>query len=186
MTERPVPAVCVLDPDGDIVEHLRLSGAGRLHRGWACYHTDMWVTQVDGLELGVVGRVVGAAFAVLVTEQLAVNGAELVVSITSAGQLKALGEPPYFVLIDRAIRDEGTSVRHLPPATGAQLQPHLLEGLKVWDESIGPLARHVDVVCLAHITNSMATEGIDFEKGEANGAITSLRYAAAVARTLAN
>jgi uridine phosphorylase len=57
--------------------------------------------------VGVVARAVGAPFAVLVAEQLHASGAELVVSVTSAGQLVAQAEPPYFVLIDAALRDEG-------------------------------------------------------------------------------
>src|SRR5262249_47803814 len=32
------------------------------------------------------------------------------------GQLKALQPPPYFVLIERALRDEGTSYHYQPPA----------------------------------------------------------------------
>ncbi|GAC1487764.1 MAG: hypothetical protein NVS2B11_13300 [Acetobacteraceae bacterium] len=39
--EQDVPAVCVLDPDGDLVRHLRGSGAARPSQGWACYHTDL-------------------------------------------------------------------------------------------------------------------------------------------------
>jgi len=44
----PVPPVCLLDPDGDIVQHLRANGLGHPHPGWACYHTQMWVTELDG------------------------------------------------------------------------------------------------------------------------------------------
>jgi hypothetical protein len=43
-------------------------------------------------------------------------------------------------------------------------------------------ARGLDVICLAHITNTMATSGDDFEKGHANGVHTSLALAAHVAR----
>jgi hypothetical protein len=107
-----VPRVCLLDPDGDIAAHLESSDEGRKHPGWACYHTDMWVTDVSGTEIGVVGRAVGASFAVLVAEQLFASGAELVISITSAGQLQPLVQPPYFVLIDKALRDEGTNVHY--------------------------------------------------------------------------
>jgi hypothetical protein len=85
--------VCLLDPDGDIVRHLAATGTGRRHPGWACYHTDMWVTTVPTpqgdalprLEVGVVGNAVGAPFAVLVAEQLHASGADLIISITSAG-----------------------------------------------------------------------------------------------------
>jgi len=36
--------------------------------------------------------------------------------MTSAGQLVPHGAPPYFILIDRALRDEGTSYHYLAPA----------------------------------------------------------------------
>ncbi|MBX9639258.1 MAG: hypothetical protein K2X97_05895 [Mycobacteriaceae bacterium] len=87
LPNNPVPPVCVLDPDGDIVRHLARTGTGYRHVGWACYHTDMWVAQINGVELGVVGMAVGAPFAVLVAEQLAASNAALVVSITSAGRI---------------------------------------------------------------------------------------------------
>jgi hypothetical protein len=48
------PTVCALDPDGDIARGLQAAGAAR-HAGWACYHTDMYVTEHDGLPIGVVG-----------------------------------------------------------------------------------------------------------------------------------
>ena len=121
----PVPRVCLLDPDGDVVDYLSRTGSGRPQPGWACYHTQMWTTTTGGVTLGVVGNAVGAPFAVLVAEQLAASGADLVISITSAGQLAALGDPPYFVLIDRALRDEGTSVHYQPPATWSRLDAHL-------------------------------------------------------------
>jgi purine-nucleoside phosphorylase len=36
--------------------------------------------------------------------------------MTSAGQILPVRTPPYFVIIDRALRDEGTSYHYLPPA----------------------------------------------------------------------
>jgi uridine phosphorylase len=114
--ESPVPPVCVLDPDGDMVR--RLSAAGRAERDptWACYHTDLYRLTEAGLEFGLVGCAVGAPFAVLVAEQLFVSGCKLLISMTSAGRLAELRPPPYFILIDRALRDEGTSYHYLPPA----------------------------------------------------------------------
>jgi hypothetical protein len=55
----------------------------------------MWIMDVDGLEIGVVEMAVGAPFAVLVAEQLAVSGARLTISVTSAGRVATLREPPY-------------------------------------------------------------------------------------------
>jgi hypothetical protein len=90
-----VPAVCLLDPDGDIVRHLTTTGWATEHPGWACYHTTLWTFDLDGTEVGVIGCAVGASFAVLLAEQLAVSGCELLVSVTSSGSITPAAEPPY-------------------------------------------------------------------------------------------
>lgn len=108
-----VPAVCVLDPDGDLVRRLRREGRAQPDSGWACYHTELYRTSQGDIELGLVGCAVGAPFAVLVAEELFASGCKLLISVTSAGQLAGLLPPPYFVLIDKALRDEGTSYHYL-------------------------------------------------------------------------
>jgi hypothetical protein len=45
-------------------------------------------------------------------------------------------------------------------------------------------ARQRDVVCVAHVTNTMAVHGDDFEKGEQDGTNRILSVAAAIARAL--
>ena len=47
-----------------------------------------------------------------------------------------------------------------------------------------PTARTAAVVCLAHITNTMATVGDDFDKSHANGVHDSLAVARAIAVAL--
>jgi uridine phosphorylase len=120
-----VPDICVLDPDGDLSRHLRDSGSLR-NPYWACYHTELYDLDVDGERVGVLGCAVGASFAVLVAEELFASGCQLLVSITSAGQIVPAGKPPYFVLIDRALRDEGTSYHYLPPAPYASIPQEML------------------------------------------------------------
>lgn len=226
-TDDPVPDVCLLDPDGDVVRYLRRTDAAVLHPGWACYHTELWASEHDGVQFGVVGCAVGASFAVLVAEELAASGCRLVVSVTSSGQLKALGEPPYHVLIERAWRDEGTSLHYLPPAPWSYLRRDLRERLEdtydglsepvcagvAWTtdapfrESQGAIdqaraagchvvemeaaalyayaeARQREVVCLAHVTNTMAVSGNDFEKGPHAGAQITLDAFIATAHAL--
>lgn len=220
-----VPDVCILDPDGDIVRHLRRTGAGHAHKGWACYHTELLTFELEGVgEVGIVGCAVGASFAVLVAEQLFASGCRLLISVTSAGQIADVGPTPYFVLIERAIRDEGTSGHYLPITTFAEAPDTALltrteniladfSGVAVhrgatWTtdapyreteaaissaRDLGALAVEMEaaalyafavatkrsVVCIAHVTNSMArTEG-DFEKGEADG--TTATYVVIVA-----
>ena len=226
-TDRPVPAVCLLDPDGDVVRHLRSVGDAHLHDGWSCYHSEMWVTRTEGIEIGIVPCAVGASYAVLIAEQLAASGSALIISITSAGRIVPLGEPPYFVVIERARRDEGTSLHYLPPSEWSHIQPALLteldKGLGDLDEPVhfgtswttdAPFretasaiadaervgvhavemegaalyafaaARNVSVVCVAHVTNTLAVDGDDFEKGEADGTHRILQLVTAIARRL--
>jgi purine-nucleoside phosphorylase len=45
-------------------------------------------------------------------------------------------------------------------------------------------ARDRDVLCLAHVTNTMAVSGDDFEKGQANGALAAIAMTAAAAQAL--
>jgi uridine phosphorylase len=125
LPERSVPDVCVLDPDGDLVRRLAASGAAHKADHWPGYHTDLYRLERDGVAYGLVGRAVGAPFATLVAEQLFAAGCQLLVSVTSAGQLTAMDDPPYFVVIDRALRDEGTSHHYAPPERDARLDDAL-------------------------------------------------------------
>lgn len=121
-----VPDVCVLDPDGDLVRALRHSGRAEPDTGWACYHTVLDRFVQDGEVFGIIGCAVGAAFAVLVAEQLFASGCRLLLSMTSAGRIGAGDAVPRFALIDRALRDEGTSYHYLPPAAFATADPALV------------------------------------------------------------
>jgi uridine phosphorylase len=123
LPQTAMPEVCVLDPDGDLVRQLIEAGRAVKDPDWACYHTDLYRVETQGLEIGIVGCAVGAAFAVLVAEQLFASGCTLLLSLTSAGQLAASAKPPYFVLIAKALRDEGVSYHYLPPSTFAAADP---------------------------------------------------------------
>ena len=164
-----------------------------------------------------IGRVVGAPFAVLVAEELFASGCQLLISITSAGQIMSLGHPPYVVLIEKALRDEGTSYHYQPPSPYSYLHPVLRDVISTaWDHTHVTLhtgaswttdapfreteemiavcrkhgilavemeaaalyalanAKQYETVCFAHVTNQMGQTDGDFEKGEAQGAQTSL------------
>lgn len=144
-----VPDICILDPDGDIVRHLRAVGAvgavgasGAAYSAtrdpaWACYHSELYRFTRGGREYGIVGCAVGASYAVLVAEQMFAAGCGLVVSITSAGQITPLRAPPYFILIERALRDEGTSYHYLPPSEYSEADPRLVDAVAAGLSGIG-------------------------------------------------
>ena len=121
-----VPRICVLDPDGDIVRNLLASNRARLNPYWACYHTRMHNFECHGIAFGIIGCAVGAPFAVLVAEELFACGCQLLINVTSAGQILPKEKPPYFVLIEKALRDEGTSYHYLPPSDYSHLDTDLL------------------------------------------------------------
>lgn len=137
LSEAAVPAVCVLDPDGDIVRQLRISGAAIRDPDWACYHSDLYRFERGGREFGIIGCAVGASYAVLVAEQMFASGCRLLASITSSGQITALRPPPYFILIEKALRDEGTSYHYLPPSEYSEADADLLERIAARLETIG-------------------------------------------------
>ena len=130
LSDRVVPDVCVRDPDGDIVRQAKAGGRGIRDPDWACYHTELYRLTHDGFELGVVPCAVGASFAVLVAEQLFAAGCRLLVCFTSSDQLVVLRLPPYFILIERSLRDEGTSYHYLPPSAFSEVNQSLIAAIE--------------------------------------------------------
>lgn len=121
-----VPEICVLDPDGDVVDYVRTTLGATRSQLWACYHTELWEWAANGVRYGVVGRAVGAPFAVLVAEQLFVSGCEFLVSLASAGRIAGQDASERYIVIDRALRDEGTSYHYLAPSEFAHADPTLI------------------------------------------------------------
>jgi uridine phosphorylase len=201
LPDNEVPAMIVLDPDGG-------------------YHSQIWSTSIGGVTVGLVPYVVGGPYAVLVAEQAFASGCELLINLTSAGRVASVAdELPYFVIVERALRDEGTSLHYLPRAPWAYADdavmavwsavPKLVAGQPVlrgstWTTDapfretpdalaaarrLGILgvemeaaslyafaaARGRAVLCLAHVTNDVASaDAEDFEKGEHGGATAAL------------
>src|SRR5699024_5905525 len=129
LEECAVPEVCMLDPDGDLLDYLHRTDQATACSCWAGYHTQMYTFDLDGQMVGIIGRAVGASFAVLLAEQLFVSGCELLISITSAGMLNEPPEGEKFILIEEALRDEGTSYHYLPPDHPATLASVLRDKL---------------------------------------------------------
>src|SRR5260370_5754116 len=127
LTDVEVPAICILDPECDIVRRLRKENRSKPFESWPCYHTQLEVFELAGQTVGIIGCGVGARFAVLIAEELFASGCRFLLSLTSAGQITPSGPTPYFVVIDRALRDEGTSYHYASPSDYADAPPRLLE-----------------------------------------------------------
>jgi len=142
LPEGRVPAGCLLDMDGELVDRLVASGRAAVDPAWPCFHTKLYRWRAGDAEFGVVGGTVGAPFAVLVAEELFASGCEALVSVSSAGLVASGARPPFFVLIERALRDEGTSYHYLPAARYAEADSALTDA--VWRALAGiptPLLR---------------------------------------------
>lgn len=212
-----VPDICVLDPDGDLAEYLIRTKQAEMNVCWACYHTRLYTAKQKGIEFGVLGCAVGSSFSVLIAEQLFASGCKTLISVTSAGIINPTKNNSKFVLIEQALRDEGTSYHYIAPDETSNINPDLAGSLMAYYRSTelsietgnswttdapyretqaaineakksGVMcvemeaaalyafakAKNKDVICFAHLTNSMAqTEG-DFEKGEEMGSLDTL------------
>jgi len=122
-----VPAGCLLDFDGELLDHLVRSGAADADPSWPCFHTRLFRWRTGSAEYGVIGGTVGAPFAVLVAEELFASGCRALVSIASAGLIAEGVSPPFFLLIEKALRDEGTSHHYRPPGRYSEADPSLVD-----------------------------------------------------------
>jgi uridine phosphorylase len=129
LAEIAVPTSCILDPDGDLTRYLHATGTARTDESWACYHTTLSRFALADREIGIVPFTVGAPFAVLVAEELAASGCRLLINLTSAGRIAAPTGLVAFVVIERALRDEGTSLHYLPAARWSHLRADIRERL---------------------------------------------------------
>jgi uridine phosphorylase len=124
-----IPAICILDPDGDMLRHLLARGEARLEPAWACYHTQLFSFSRAGIDFGIIGCAVGASFAVLIAEEMFASGCKLLISVTSSGQIVPIRPPPYFILIERALRDEGTSYHYMAASEYSHADAALIAAL---------------------------------------------------------
>lgn len=227
MSKGRIPRVCLLDPDGDIVRYLVRTRQATLNKSWACYHTVMYDYNLGSRLIGIVGNAVGSPFAVLVAEEIFASGCSLLLSLTSAGRISERSDLPRFLLISKALRDEGTSDRYLAGGNASLCDARMMAPLSAaLEDSPLPLglgtswttdapfretasavrharklgadcvemeasalyafaqARQRDVVCMAHVTNSMAQSKGDFEKGAEGGSIDSLNLVDFILRVL--
>ena len=111
-----VPAVCILEFDGDLTDWLVREGVAKPFAAWACFHTAMFAMDLEGITCGIIARTIGGPYAVLIAEQLHAAGAKLIIGLTSAGRVSPELPLPCLVVATSAIRDEGTSYHYLPPS----------------------------------------------------------------------
>ncbi len=128
-----VPAGCLLDMDGEIVERLVASGRAAADPAWPCFHTKLYRWKTGDADIGVVGGTVGAPFAVLVAEELFASGCEALVWNNAWGPVHGV-----VVVVSRLrgarsrVRPDASDVRH-DPGAGApayrRMDPSVLLGV---------------------------------------------------------
>lgn len=108
-----VPPICILEFDGDITDWLVGQGLAKPFAAWPCFHSTMFALEAEGVQCGIIARTIGGPYAVLIAEQLAACGVELIIGLTSAGRISRELPLPCLVSITSAVRDEGTSLHYL-------------------------------------------------------------------------
>ncbi len=119
----PVPAACLLDPDGELLGHATAHHVTWPLRQWVCHHsrlrrwrdaagTDRWSDW--------------SPYAVMVAEPRFASGCRFLVNLSSASRIGRTVPSLYFVLINRALRDEGPGAYDMPPADEVAVDPVLV------------------------------------------------------------
>ena len=132
-----VPEGCLLDFDGELLENLVSSGKAKHDPDWPCFHTRLYRWKTGRSEYGIIGGTIGAPFAVLIAEELFACGCQALVSIGSAGLISQDLQPPFFLLIERSLRDEGTSYHYLPAAPFAEADQEALSWVQTGLDNAG-------------------------------------------------
>lgn len=181
LEEHPVPAVCLLDPDGDIVRQLAIRGLSTRCPFWACYHTDLHRFTWEGIEIGDEGtsyhylppseysHIPASLLPVLEETRKCLDGVLCGVASVLCGATWTTDAP---------FRE-----------TQAAIDQHRVAGILAVEMEAAAFyafaqARQKSVVCVAHVTNQMASIEGDFEKGDADGMQDSLYVVAAIARSV--
>jgi len=124
--EGAIPSLCLLDFDGDLTDWLVREGLAKPFPSWPCFHTTMFALDVEGVTCGVIARTIGGPYSVLIAEQPAAAGVELIVGLTSAGRVSPKLPLPCLVVATSAIRDEGTSLHYLPASRDVACHPPIV------------------------------------------------------------
>lgn len=120
-----MPETAVLCFFPEVVEALGVGGARRIcrlssERG----RTPVWEAQVDGQRLAVMQPGVGAPLSVMFFEELIALGCRRFVAVGGAGALLPELTLGHAIVVESAVRDEGTSFHYLPPGRVVAADPH--------------------------------------------------------------
>ena len=170
------PRVCVLDPDGDVVQHLIAEHRAWRVESWACYHTDLYQFETAGCNVCMALRDEGTSYHYLppaawstADEALLKRAAR---ALSGSGQCVERGatwttDAPFRETSEAIVAAEKSGV------VAVEMEAAALYAFAT--------ARRKAVLCIAHVTNQMGRVEGDFEKGEAAGASDALMLIARLA-----
>lgn len=145
--EAPTAAVACFFPE--IVERLSSHGKAILDLPTG---DPLWEIQYRGQRLAVFYPGVGAPLASYSLEKVIAAGSKTIVGCGGAGAVRSeLAMGHHIIIVDSAVRDEGTSYHYLPPAREVQVDPMIVKAL----------ARIADCRDLPHIVGkTWTTDGL--------------------------
>jgi len=122
---RDVPAACVVTFFGDSVQRLRDSGRATVlaENAWEDGPHPLLETEHEGQRLAVLHSGVGAPLAAGLLEEVVAMGCRAFVVCGGAGALRAEILRGHLVVVESAVRDEGTSHHYLPAGRVARADP---------------------------------------------------------------
>ncbi|WP_028652132.1 nucleoside phosphorylase [Nocardioides halotolerans] len=128
VTRRDVPEACVVTFFGDVVQRLVETGRGQVlaENVWEDGPHPLLELDHEGRRVAVLHSGVGAPLSVGLLEQAIATGCRAFVVCGGAGALRQDLVVGHLVLVDSAVRDEGTSHHYAPAARTIDADPQAL------------------------------------------------------------
>ena len=133
-----MPDAAVLCFFPEVVAALGDAGARRIARlSSERGRSPVWEVEIDGQRVAVMQPGVGAPLAVMFLEELIALGCRRFVAVGGAGALLHDLTMGHAIVVESAVRDEGTSFHYLPPGRVVQADPHGIAVLSATLEAEG-------------------------------------------------
>ena len=110
------PKYCIITSQNNIVEYLKKKLGAKKNKNWTSNRTNLYTFKIGRKNVGVINVGQGSPQAVIIAEVLISLGTKYFFIIGSIGGLQKKMKIGDLVLINKALRDEGTSFHYLPPS----------------------------------------------------------------------
>lgn len=128
--KKDFPEICILTSQKNIVKYFCKVFKAKLYSNWGSNRSELYVFKIGKQQVGIVNLGLGSSQAVNIMEILVARGVKDFLSIGSVGSIGKELKIGDFLLVDKALRDEGTSYHYLKPSQFAYPSKEIYNSFK--------------------------------------------------------